>query len=95
MDTGISVEIQKAENEEGMSTVILPDKLALKFQIERKMSLIGKFMSARQILENIRRWMKANWMIKGDLEMATAPCDFLLFQFNQEEDLVWVLQNGP
>lgn len=33
--------------------------------------------------------------IKGDVNMASLPHDFLMFNFNMEEYLEWVMENGP
>lgn len=52
-------------------------------------------MRIRPILENINIWTKSAWKVERSMEIATLPRDFLLLEFNQEEDMVWVLDNGP
>lgn len=47
------------------------------------------------VLDNIKKWIKETWLIKDSVEMSTLPCEIILFEFNQEEDLELVLENGP
>lgn len=39
--------------------------------------------------------MKSSWRVKGNVTLATLPGDFLMFNFNTEEDVNWVMENGP
>lgn len=66
-----------------------------KMCLSRKRSLIGKFMGNRPILENIKKWVKSTWRVKGEVMLATLPSNFLMFNFNNEEDLAWVMENRP
>lgn len=61
----------------------------------RKKSLIGKFMGNRPILQNIRKWFKTFQKVKGEVTIPTLPCDFIMFNFNLEEDLEWVMEIDP
>lgn len=95
IQVGIPVEVQKVDFDKRMSRIVVPDIAYEKMCSVRKKSLIGKFMGNRPILENIRKWMKSVWRVKGEVTLATLSLDFLMFNFNNEEDLTWVMENGP
>lgn len=48
---------------------------------------MGKFTGIRSNLDSLRKWIKSKWEVKGSMDLAPLPCDFVLFSFMQEEDV--------
>lgn len=56
---------------------------------------MGNFTRIHPNLESLCKWLKTKWVVKGSVDRAPLPCDFILLYFMQEEDVQWVLQYGP
>lgn len=78
----------------GISRVIIPNALTMRTKISRHNALIGKFMGSKPSFGAILSWTRFKWKLKGSVELIALPCDCIMFNFNQEEDLMWVLANG-
>lgn len=59
-----------------------------------RLSLIGKVEGARPNIDDVRKWTKLKWKLKGSLDIIALPNDYLLFVFRNEEDQNDILSSG-
>ena len=57
--------------------------------------MVGWFLGARPNIEVVRTFVRSEWALKGQVDIAALAKRFLSFGFSCEEDKHAILYNGP
>lgn len=59
-----------------------------------RLSLIDKVQGVRPNIDDIRRWEKLKWKLRGILDIISLPNDYMLFIFGNKEDQNEILSSA-
>lgn len=88
----IALEIHKVKPKNGISRIIYLKTLTHKITKSRIKALTGIFTRMILNLDAFKIWVYTKWLTKGATYLVSLPYNFT---FIQEEDIQWVLKNGP